>query len=203
VDITLKNISKQFNREFIFKDINYQFESGKSYGIVGANGSGKSTLLQVVSGYLRPSKGKLTYGDGTVEVDDIFNDIIYISPYLELIEEFTLIELLDFHFKFKPQVFSNNEFIKKTYLEDARNKYVKHFSSGMKQRLKLALGLFSEADIVFFDEPTTNLDTTGIDWYLKEITTLRENNNRTILIASNQKYEYDFCDHALPIENYK
>jgi len=203
MDITLENIGKQFNGEFIFKNVDITFKSGGSYAITGANGSGKSTLLQVVSGYLRPSTGQINYGTESIEAENIFTKISYTSPYLELIEEFTLNELINFHFKFKKAKYSHEEFLEKSYLKSAQDKYIKHFSSGMKQRLKLSLALFSHSDIMFLDEPTTNLDTQGVDWYLQTIKSINTNSDKTILIASNQRHEYEFCDKEISIEKYK
>src|SRR5690606_35336190 len=97
--IELENIGRRFNREWIFKKVNYTFEQGNSYAVLGANGSGKSTLLQVISGSLSPSEGKISFlNEGkSIDAELIFKHISLAAPYLELIEEFTLTELIRFH----------------------------------------------------------------------------------------------------------
>jgi ABC-type multidrug transport system ATPase subunit len=205
MNISLTNIGRRFNREWIFKGIDYTFNEGQSYAILGPNGSGKSTLLQVINGSLIPSAGTLRYfnDDADIAVEDVFNHLSLAAPYLEVIEEFTLNELIDFHFKFK----KFKPGMDKTALTDllnlqgSQNKLIKYFSSGMKQRLKLALAFCSDTTMLMLDEPTSNLDTQGIDWYLS----LAEkfSTNRLTIICSNQEHEYSFCEHRLSIADYK
>lgn len=198
--ITLENITKRFNREVIFKDISYLLSSGESYAIVGPNGSGKSTLLQVISGYVRPSSGRILYDNKTIEEYPVFHQLSIVTPYLELVEEFTLSEQFDFHFKFKECKLSKEAFLEKCYLTDAINKQVKYFSSGMKQRLKLALALFSKTEILLLDEPTTNMDQQGVDWYKNQV---KEISDQLIVVASNQAFEYEFCTKTIDIVDFK
>lgn len=199
--IQLTNISKKFSNEWILKDFTYKFETGKSYAITGNNGSGKSTLVKMISGILPVNRGTIEYTeDGhDIVVDDVFQHITYAAPYLELIEEFSLAELLEFHFQFKKPLnnLTNKELIKILYLEKARNKKVKDFSSGMKQRLKLGLALYSEAKITLLDEPTSNLDQTGINWYSENVKKVLR--DRLFIIASNQSDEYTFCDEIIDL----
>ena len=206
MNITLHNLGRRFNQEWIFKGIDYTFSSNKSYAILGPNGSGKSTLIKVLTGQLTPSEGKLYYGSdySTIDVDDIYQHISIAAPYMELIEEFTLNELLDFHFKFKIPLpnFDNSEIIALLGMEKSANKGLKYFSSGMKQRVKLALACCSDSKILFLDEPTSNLDTSGENWYL-ELLKSTSFSNRLLIIGSNQEKEYAFCDEKFAITSYK
>src|ERR1700712_704947 len=124
--ITLNNIGRRFNRDWIFRDIDYTFTSGESYAILGPNGSGKSTLLQVLNSSLTPSAGTIQYslGDQPVEAEAIFKQLALAAPYLELIEEFTLDEMVDFHFKFKGyrQELNKEGLIRLLNLEGGKNK---------------------------------------------------------------------------------
>src|ERR1700753_1329182 len=101
--ITLTNIGRRFNRDWIFRGMDHSFAIGNSYAILGPNGSGKSTLLQVLNGSLSPSEGPIAYSDNgkNIEVEQVFQHLSLAAPYLELIEEFTLAEMIDMHFKFK------------------------------------------------------------------------------------------------------
>lgn len=203
--ITLQNIGRRFNRDWIFRGIDYTFTIGESYAILGPNGSGKSTLFQVVNGSLSPSVGTISYNfDGAnIAAENIFQKLSLAAPYLELIEEFTLSEMIDFHFKFKAYKdgMDKNAVIDVLNMHSNANKLIRYFSSGMKQRLKLALAFCSDTPILMLDEPTSNLDAQGVDWYLSLVEKFAL--NRLTIICSNQPHEYSFCGHELNISDYK
>jgi ABC-type multidrug transport system ATPase subunit len=202
--ITTENLSKRFNREWIFRNLNFTFTSGNTYAITGPNGSGKSTLLQVLWGQMPPSSGTLKYAaDESIALEDSFKHISIATPYMDLIEELTLTEQLDFHFKLRKPV--NNlridEIISLMYLESARDKHIANFSSGMKQRVKLAQAFLTAADAIFLDEPGTNLDQQAFDWYLTQLN--KVSGEKLIFIASNQPAEYPQNAVKIDILNYK
>lgn len=204
--IVLTDVGRRYNQEWIFKHITCEFKSGQSYAILGPNGSGKSTLLKVLSGSLAPSAGSIYYemNDEVVDVEGIFQYLSLATPYVELIEEFTLREQIQFHFKFKNYLsgYSEAEVVQLLDLEKAIDKELKFFSSGMKQRVKLALACCSDSALVLLDEPTSNLDTAGEEWYL-ELIDKTKRANRLFIICSNQEKEYTFCDETLSISDYK
>ncbi|MDH5474162.1 MAG: ATP-binding cassette domain-containing protein [Cyclobacteriaceae bacterium] len=201
--ITLENLGKRYNRQWIFKDINLELSSNNSYAITGANGSGKSTFVKVLMGVTPPTTGQIKYSiDGmNIEEEHIYQYSILASPYLDLIEEFTLLELITFHFKFKKikHDYSIQDIIEIAYLEKHKNKLIRNFSSGMKQRLKLVLAFYSDTPILFLDEPTSNLDAKGIDWYKNQV---ENNKEKLIIVASNQAFEYEFCKNHINISKY-
>ena len=201
--ISLAGVGKRFNYEWIFRDLNYEFLPGTAYAILGHNGSGKSTLINVLSGYLSPSEGSLNHSfkNKIVTPDNIYRYLSFTAPYLELIEEFTLTELVHYHTRFREMLTANPaELIQKLYLQKARDKYIKDFSSGMKQRLKLGLAIYTKAPLLLLDEPTTNLDEEGINWYLEHVQQNRQ--QRLVIVSSNVAHEYSFCDEKLNITNY-
>jgi len=205
MNITLQNIGRRFNRDWIFRGLDYTFNSGQAYAILGPNGSGKSTLLQVLNASLTPSAGTInyTFQDKPVEATEVFTHLSLAAPYLELIEEFTLTEMVDFHFKFKqykPGI-DKKELIGLLSLAKSENKLIRYFSSGMKQRLKLILAFCADTPILMLDEPTSNLDTQGVDWYLGLVEQFAH--NRLTIICSNQEHEYSFCNERLSISDYK
>lgn len=203
--IVLEHIGRRFNREWIFRDVNYEFESGQTYAILGSNGAGKSTLLQVISGSLTSSEGSINYlqGDKLLDPDEIFIHQSMAAPYLELIEEFSLSEIIDFHFRFKHyrKGFDKSSLISLLGLKNAEFKALKHFSSGMKQRVKLALAFCSDTELLLLDEPSSNLDQQGLDWYLNLAST--ECSDRLVIICSNQESEYSFCQNRINLADYK
>ncbi len=184
--------------------MSYEFHPGEKYAILGPNGSGKSTLISLILGNLSPSEGTIAYtGDQPVPVEDIYKSLSFAAPYLDLIEEFTLRETIDFHFKFKKfQPGLNTEGVLGLLgLKNSDDKALKYFSSGMKQRTKLALACCTDAPILLLDEPVSNLDVQGIDWYQELIS--RFTKDKLVVIGSNQEIEYSFCQHFVRITDYK
>jgi ABC-type multidrug transport system ATPase subunit len=205
MQIKVSGLGKKFQREWIFRNIDLALLQGESYVLLGPNGSGKTTLMLILSGLLSPSHGAVRYyeADQEIPVEEYYIHQSIVAPYEELIEEFTLQELLDFHFSLKPPLngITKQEIIQAMYLEPARHKYIRQFSSGMKQRLKLGLAFYSHSQILFLDEPCSNLDARGIQWYKQEVSKVAS--ERIVLVCSNQPYEYEFVKHKIDIEQYK
>lgn len=205
MEIIADNLSKKFQRDWIFKNLNLHFQTPHSYTIIGPNGSGKSTVLQILAGILPATNGTVTYkaNTQTIPVEHIYRHLSIASPYLELIEEFTLLEAVKFHTQFKPlkDNLSMNEFLEIMKLDKSIKKQIKHFSSGMKQRLKLGLAFYSNTDLILLDEPTSNLDSQGIAWYHQEIE--KNTQDRLLVLCSNQSYEYEFCENIISISSFK
>ena len=203
VGVRLDNTGKRFNREWIFRHFNYEFVSGKRYAITGPNGSGKSTLLQVIAGALTHNEGNIQYAIDNVQCspEDRYEYIAIAAPYLELIEELTATEFLSFHRSFKALSVSNETALQKVQLGKAVNKQIRYFSSGMKQRLKLAQAFFTNTPVLLLDEPSTNLDVDGIALYHQLINDYTK--DRIVIVSSNDIQEYDFCDEVIEMGNYK
>ncbi len=198
MNIELQNIGKRYGLEWIFRKVNFSFEFGKSYALTGHNGSGKSTLLKILSGGLTPSEGKVLFTENEQPKSpyEIAHEVAYVAPYIHLIEEFTLNEMLHFHFKFKKmKVSSIDEFMDILQLKAHKSKFIRDFSSGMMQRLKLSLAIMSDTKILLLDEPTSYLDENAIQWY-REL--LQEHTqDRLLIIGSNQKHEYTFVNGGM------
>ncbi len=201
--IVLNNTGKRFNREWIFRHCSYEFLPGKMYAVTGPNGSGKSTLLQVIAGSVQQNEGTIEYKDGQSPIrnEQHYTSVSIAAPYLELIEEMTATEILEFHSKFKPLLLPIADILKTVGLSDASDKQIRYFSSGMKQRLKLAQAFFSNTPVLLLDEPTTNLDEAGIALYRSLIN--NHTKGRLVIVSSNVKQEYDFCEEVIEIEKYK
>lgn len=195
MQIKLKEIAKRYRREWVLRNVSLEFDSNKSYAITGPNGSGKSTLLKILSGHLTPSKGQIDFvlNEKKLASELIYKQLSYAAPYIDLIEEFTLIEALQFHKNFKPFIQNQTptEIIQLLGFEKSKNKSIRHFSSGMKQRLKLALAICSATPLLLLDEPTATLDRQGVAWYKNLIRQFGQ--NRLIIVASNVEEDFFFC----------
>ena len=206
ISIKVNNAGKKFGKEWIFRNLDLEIAPGDKIAILGLNGSGKSTLLQALTSYLTLNEGTISYfaGEKKTEEDDVFKLLSLASPYLELIEDFTLEEQIDHAGKYKPFVngLTTKQVIELSGLSAHASKYIRLFSSGMKQRLKLVLAILADVPVLFLDEPTTNLDAVVIEWYKQMIAEYAM--HKTIMVCSNSiKEEYAFCSRILTIEDYK
>ncbi len=205
MELVLSNVGKRYRFDWIFRQLDFHFHENRKYAILGPNGSGKSTLMKVLSGHLTPSKGKISFKSDAklLLADHVYRRLSYAAPYIDLIEELTLEEAIQFHLRFKKM--RNNldlqGLLDILQFKKARKKEIRFFSSGMKQRLKLVLAICSDTELLLLDEPTTNLDKQGFDWYqglINEYTS-----DRLVIVASNVEMDYHFCDEHLNILDYK
>lgn len=203
--ISLEHISKRFQRHWIFKEISYLFSAPGSYALLGPNGSGKSTLLRIIAGMQNPSKGKVYhhFGDQVLEPNAVFPYISFCAPGMEIVEELTLKEFLDFHFSFKKplQGMNTKAIIDIIGLGSTADKPIADYSSGMKQRVKLAQAIFSDTPALLLDEPCSNLDQQGVEQYNSWIEQYVK--GRLVIVASNDLREYHFCKEQIVMQDYK
>ncbi len=199
------HLSKRYRREWILRDVHLSLHSGNAYAVTGPNGAGKSTLLRLLCGHLSPSKGSVSFfdDDRPVPVAEVYARLSFAAPYIELIEELTLREALAFHRRFRPFIepLEYGDIIDLLAFPRAESKQIRHFSSGMKQRLKLALALCSDTPIVLLDEPGTNLDRQGMAWYLGLVEKYVA--KRLLIVASNVEEDFGFCTQRIDILQFK
>lgn len=202
--IKLSGAGKRFNREWIFRNAGLEFNSSHAYAITGPNGSGKSTMLQCLGGMLQLSEGTIEYeAKNILPLEKAYRQISFCAPYLDVIEEMTLVEFLEFHLQFKPFInsYSIEHIVETIQLKNAAHKQIRQYSSGMKQRVKLGQAIFSDTAIVLLDEPCSNLDAKGIELYHSLIRSYCS--QRLVIVCSNDEVEYDFCDSILSITDFK
>jgi ABC-type multidrug transport system ATPase subunit len=202
ISIEAQNLGKRFGTEWIFRSLDIRLSDSASYAVTGYNGSGKSTLLKILAGMQPPSSGKVSYliDNEPADEDTLFRLVAMAAPYMDLVEEFTLEESIRFHARFKKLLISTDELIEVLGFQKYKNRQTGLFSSGMKQKLKLGLALYSKTPVLFLDEPTANLDKYNTDWYLCE---MQKQHNRLIVISSNQEHEYAFCQEVINLPDYK
>lgn len=199
--ISLENISKRFNAEWVFRNVSVSLEHDQVYAITGPNGTGKSTLLRIIAGQLLPSGGRIRHSGHSVH--DVFYCVSYAAPYLDIPEEFTLEEVIRFNRQFKTwrNSLTSEEIVLMTGLEKHRRRPVKTFSSGMRQRVKLTLAMLTHSDILILDEPTMNLDSAGVNWYQELLA--RNSAHRVVVIGSNMEREYTQATAVIDIMQFK
>lgn len=204
--ITCTDIGKKYQGQWIFSNINFDFVEKSKTAIIGFNGSGKSTLLSILSGYTSPTKGEINHyiGQNEISKDELFNHLSIGSPYLDVPEELNPSELIKTFRSFKPFIEGLNEIqiLERLRLSKEAAKPIKYFSSGMKQRLKIGLAILSDTPFLLLDEPLSNLDKEGSQWFGELMQ--QYINNKTVVIASNNiEDEIKYCDTIIDISNYK
>lgn len=154
---------------------------------------------------LHVSEGRIEYkhNNKPLPLEDVYRQVSFCAPYMEVIEEMTVLEFLEFHQQFKPLLagFTPVAVVKEVGLQAAAQKQIRYYSSGMKQRVKLAQAFFSDTAAVLLDEPCSNLDATGIELYHRLVKTFGA--GRLLVVCSNDSVEYNFCDEILSIASFK
>ena len=203
--IKLHNVSKRYNRHWIFRQLSFNFSGPGFYAITGANGTGKSTLLLLLANIIEPTKGQVHYNnnDSSLPAENVYSAVSFSAPAMELPEELTLDEFLRFHFAHKPlQPAANlNAMIEQCGLTQARNKPISTYSSGMKQRVKLMQAFAAHTPFLLLDEPTSNLDVSGAQLFhawMKQYA-----GGRLCVIASNDEQEIADIDSRINIMDFK
>lgn len=206
--IVVENCGKSFHRQWLYRGINYTFDvpgigDSHSIALLGANGSGKSTLGLMLLGQVSPTEGSIYWLNDLnqkLNAAAIIRESILISPSLELPEELSLGEWYEFHDSLRgfTEGFSKKKLLELcNFTSSTLKKTLATFSSGMKQRVKLATGFFTQSSVLFLDEPLTNLDDKGIQLYEELIRNCTK--SRLTIVASNRLDEYAFCKQKLKI----
>ncbi|MEY3348478.1 MAG: hypothetical protein RLY46_517 [Bacteroidota bacterium] len=201
MEIRLIDAGKRFNRDWIFKNLHASFSDKETYAITGHNGSGKSTLLQCIAGSTMFSEGEVIFNNNgkIIPNEEVFSHVSICAPYLEVIEEMTALEFFVYHQQFKSFHYKTTiaDIIDQIGLSKHAHKQIRYFSSGMKQRIKLAQAFFSETPVLLLDEPCTNLDQSGIALY-KDLLS-NHTKNRIVIISSNDQSEIEGCTQLIQL----
>jgi len=201
MEIILEDIGKRFTTGWVFRGINQHIHSGNRLAITGRNGSGKSTLLQIICGYLTATDGKVTYtyDREVITRDNIFKQLAISAAYSELDEELTALELFRHYRHFKKFLIDDESaFLDLVDLQAEKAKQVQYYSSGMKQRLSLALAMAMDVPLLILDEPTSFLDSTKRDWFHEVLSIYGK--NKTVIIASNEAGDIKSCDQVIDLK---
>ena len=202
MQIFAQSLGKYFGEKKIFQYISFELNEGESLAIAGRNGAGKTTLIRILCGLIRPSEGILTYSDKGLPLNwpHLYPQIGLVGPYLELYEELTARENLDFFAKIrnsKPSADYINQLLSRFLLAGREDDIVKEYSSGMRQRLKYVFALMTKPKILLLDEPTSNLDQQGIDTVYEIMSEQKKND--LLIIATNDPADLKYGDAHIEI----
>lgn len=203
--ISIEGLGKKFGSRWIFRNIDMELTSPNRYALVGHNGAGKSTFLNVITSKIPTTKGTIKYEKQgkTISTDHIYRSMSVATTSMQLIEEFTLLEHITFHLKFRKVYndISALDIIKLLELKSEKGKLISNFSSGMKQRVKIGLAILTISDILILDEPGSNLDVKSKEWYQKMMSEYMQ--ERLVIVASNEESDYSMCNERIDISEYK
>lgn len=203
MEIIADKVSKKYiSSQYIIKDQSLKLQSNKIYGISGSNGSGKTTLLSLLSGIIIPSKGSVSYyKNGFLVPSHLwFRHISMAAPYADLYDYLSVYETVEFVQKLKGWKINreNSDILEYIKLNHKRNTPTRELSSGMKQRLKLGIALLANTQVVFLDEPLSNLDQENKYWYKNLL--MSHCSDRIVVIASNEKEDFDLVHLIIDLE---
>lgn len=201
MQISLEQVGKRFGRHWIVRDYNAHFRVGEIVGVSGRNGSGKSTLLRMLAGQLTPSRGQLIFivGEQSIGPANRYRYVSWTGPYLEIVEELTIVEFLAFHFKLKPlrANLTLAELPKLLELDQVRNRKLSDCSSGMRQRVLLGSALYADTPLLLLDEPTVTLDEEAVAWFHEQLA--NHTAGRLVFIASNDPEDLRSCSRLVEL----
>lgn len=190
--LIIKKLSKKFDDHYVVKNVSLEIEKGKIVGIIGRNGSGKTVFLKMIIGLYIPTSGDIDYCGYNV-IDDY--GVLVDTGFLENETGFTNLKLLAI-LKNKINDQKIYEIMKMVKLDpDSKIKY-KNYSTGMKQKLKLAQALMEESKILILDEPFNGMDKESVTFFRNHLLELKAN-GKTILITSHYQEDIDaLCDQV-------
>ncbi len=200
IEFNINGITKKYGSQLLFKDLSFTISNSTALTISGANGAGKSTLLKILCGLIRPDKGsiELNIDNKRIDINDFYKYIGFVSPYLNLYDELTMNEHINFISKLRKEGAENSLIeILSNGLMLNNNKLVKQYSSGMKQKLKYILAIVFKPEILILDEPFTNLDKMSMNFLDEFFADFIKSN--ALIIASNDFKEQKLSNKEILI----
>lgn len=203
MEIKLISYNKKIKEDYVLKDINYTFKQGNIYGLIGKNGSGKTMLLKAMSGFLKPSNGKVIVNDQELYLKEEFpEDMGVMIGNCEYIKDMTGKDNLKYLASLLKKIDDDriNEVIDIVNLTDEKDKLVKKYSLGMKQKLGIAQAIMEYPKILLLDEPFNGIDNESVSKIKKYLYSIKK--DTIIIIATHYKEDIDnFCDSIIKLEN--
>jgi ABC-2 type transport system ATP-binding protein len=204
--IYVKDLSLKIKNETILSDINLNIAKGKITGLVGRNGCGKTMLMKCITGFVKPTSGEVVFNEKRIGEDIDFpkdtgiiietpSFIPYYSGRKNLLELASLNKKID-----KKEI---DKVLEKVGLYEARNKMVRKYSLGMRQRLGIAQALMEEPETLILDEPMNGLDNDCVEMIRKILGQLKEEGKTILLVSHNKEDIRILCDEIYEMDNGK
>jgi heme exporter protein A len=160
--LNVSGLGKRFGARLVLQDVSFSAAPGEIVGVAGPNGSGKSTLLHILCGLLRPTRGRVEYSaGGPLTPNQARSRIGFCGPSLQLYDDLSASENLAFFARWRGIPAAVDELLARVGLDPSRKDPLRAYSSGMRQRVKLAWALMHGPSVLLLDEPGANLDDAG------------------------------------------
>lgn len=200
--LLVSNLVRRYGLRAIIRDIFMEVVAGDVVAITGRNGSGKSTLLRVLADVLSPSEGSVRWRLNSLDLtrDALRKHVGFVAPYLQLYTEFTAWEHVSMVQSLRGLDFSHDNAIQlfeKMGLVSRRDDVLSDYSSGMLQRVRYICALIHQPAFLFLDEPTTNLDRSGIEAVQQLVAA--GSIDRVTIIATNESGDLSMCNKRLEL----
>ena len=198
--LSIQAVGKKFYQRWVFRGVSFDLQRGEMLALTGSNGSGKSTLLRIVAGQLKPNEGQAHYfhHERALPGAEVYKHLSWSGPYIDLYPDLNLREVFALHFRFKKCLLDDvEEAFELLELGAHSQKPLRFYSSGMMQRCKVGLALFTDAPLLLLDEPTSNMDPQNAQNMLRLIHTYRQ--DRVLILASNMEREYETALHRIAL----
>ncbi len=205
--LTVENVGKRFGGRVLFRRMSFEAVPGRRLAITGSNGSGKSTLVRILAGVLAPTRGSVQlHIDGKVIPKELRAlHVGLVAPYLNVYEGFSPAENLRFIARarglrnYQDRI---NDILERVSLADRADDPVSTFSSGMRQRVRFATAIFSDPSVLVLDEPTANLDESGIEM-VGNLVQGAMDSRKIVVIATNDRAEAEACEDNVSVEDFR
>lgn len=198
---TIENLSKSFDKKQVLRDINFSFESGKIYGLLGRNGAGKTTLFNCLNDDIKFESGKFTIEDEGGLRDVRPDDIGYVLSTPTVPEFLTGREFVKFFLDINSDKIENPK-TPDEYLEfmsiapDDRGKLLKDYSHGMKNKMQMLINIIAQSNLLLLDEPLTSLDVVVAEEMKQMLRSIK--GNRIIIFSTHiMDLALDLCDEIV------
>ena len=205
MNFKIEGLAKSFNKKDVLKDITFNFESGKIYGLLGRNGAGKTTLFNCLNKDMKFDSGKVSIEDNFKERELVPEDIGYVLSTPTVPEFLTGREFLKFfleiHKKNLKEVKTIDEYFDFMSIDkEDRDKLLKDYSHGMKNKMQMLINIIAEPNILLLDEPLTSLDVVVAEEMKELLKSIKK--DRIIIFSTHiMDLALDLCDEIVLLHN--
>lgn len=197
----IEHLAKSFGKKEVLRDVDFAFESGKIYGLLGRNGAGKTTLFNCLNRDLKADKGRFFLEDGNGKREVTAEDIGYVLSTPTVPEFLTGREFLKFFMDINEKSIQNPKsldeyFERMSIAREDRDKLLKDYSHGMKNKMQMLVNIIANPNVLLLDEPLTSLDVVVAE-EMKELLRSLKTGRITIFSTHIMDLALDLCDEIV------